>query len=56
MLRTLTTTALLIPGIASAHADDASTLVSYGDLDLSQIQPTPRPWPHACRMPLRRSA
>ena len=36
MLRTLTTAALLVFGIASAHADDASTLVSYGDLDLTR--------------------
>jgi len=36
MLRTLTTAALLVLGIASAHADDASTRVSYADLDLTQ--------------------
>src|SRR5258708_19559918 len=36
MLRTLTTAAFLVLGIASAHADDASTRVSYADLDLTQ--------------------
>jgi UrcA family protein len=36
MLRTLTTAALLALSIASAHADDASTQVSYADLDLAQ--------------------
>ena len=36
MLRTLTTAALLALGIASAHADDASTRVSYADLDLAR--------------------
>lgn len=36
MLRTLTITALLALGISAAHADDASTLVSYGDLNLSK--------------------
>jgi len=37
MLRTFTTAALLVLGIASAHADDdASTQVPYSDLDLSR--------------------
>jgi len=36
MLRILTVTALLTLGIVGAHADDATTLVSYADLDLSQ--------------------
>jgi len=36
MLRTLTLTALFSLGIASAFADDASTTVSYSDLDLSR--------------------
>jgi UrcA family protein len=36
MLRTLTLTALLALGITAAHAEDASTLVSYADLDLSK--------------------
>jgi UrcA family protein len=36
MLRTLTLTALLSLGITSAYADDASTMVSYSDLDLSR--------------------
>jgi UrcA family protein len=36
MLRTLTVTALLALSITAAQADDASTLVSYADLDLSK--------------------
>jgi UrcA family protein len=36
MLRILTVTALLTLGIVGAHADDATTQVSYADLDLSQ--------------------
>jgi UrcA family protein len=38
MLRILTVSALLTLGIVGAHAadDDATTLVSYADLDLSQ--------------------
>ena len=36
MLRTLATAAILALGITAAHADDASTHVMYGDLDLSQ--------------------
>jgi UrcA family protein len=36
MLRTLTITAFLTLSIAAAHAEDASTLVSYADLDLSK--------------------
>ena len=36
MLRTLTVTALLTLSIAAAHAEDATTRVSYADLDLSK--------------------
>jgi len=36
MLRPLALTALLALSVTSAHADDASTQVSYGDLDLSK--------------------
>jgi UrcA family protein len=36
MLRTLTLTALLTLSITAAHAQDASTLVTYADLDLSK--------------------
>ena len=36
MLRTLTVTALLALSITAAQAEDASTLVSYADLDLSK--------------------
>ena len=36
MLRPLTLTAFLALGLASAHADDVSTQVSYSDLDLSR--------------------
>lgn len=36
MLRTLTLTALLTLSITAAHADDASTQVTYADLDLSK--------------------
>lgn len=36
MLRTLTVTALLTLSIAAAHAEDASTRVTYADLDLSK--------------------
>ena len=36
MLRTLTLTALLTLSITAAHAEDASTRVSYADLDLSK--------------------
>ena len=36
MLRTLTVTALLSLSIAAAHAEDATTRVSYADLDLSK--------------------
>jgi len=36
MLRTLTVTALLTLSIAAAHAEDATTQVSYADLDLSK--------------------
>jgi len=36
MLRTLTLTALLTLSITAAHAEDASTLVTYADLDLSK--------------------
>ena len=36
MLRTLTITALLALGTATAHAEDVSTQVSYADLDLSK--------------------
>ena len=36
MLRTLTVTALLTLSITAVHAEDASTLVSYADLDLSK--------------------
>ena len=36
MLRPLTITALLALGIVSAHAEDATTQVSYSDLDLSR--------------------
>ena len=36
MLRTLTLTALLTLSATAVYADDASTLVSYADLDLSK--------------------
>ena len=36
MLRTVTLTALLTLSVTAAHADDASTMVSYADLDLSK--------------------
>jgi len=36
MLRSFTTAALFALGITAAHADDVSTHVSFGDLDLSQ--------------------
>ena len=36
MLRTLTLTALLALSVTAAQAEDASTLVSYADLDLSK--------------------
>ena len=36
MLRTLTLTALLTLSITAAHAEDATTQVSYADLDLSK--------------------
>jgi len=36
MLRTIATAALLTLSIASAQADEASTQVSYSDLDLSR--------------------
>ena len=36
MLRTLTAAALLTLSLAGAHADEASTQVSYSDLDLSR--------------------
>ena len=36
MLRPLTVTTFLVLGIASAHADDVTTQVSYSDLDLSR--------------------
>lgn len=36
MLRTLTLTALLTLSITAAHAEDASTMVTYADLDLSK--------------------
>lgn len=36
MLRTLTLTALLALSISAAHAEDASTRVTYADLDLSK--------------------
>jgi UrcA family protein len=36
MLRSFTTAAILALGITAAHADDASTDVAYGDLDLSR--------------------
>jgi UrcA family protein len=36
MLRTLTLTALLTLSVTAAHADDASTQVTYADLDLSK--------------------
>jgi UrcA family protein len=36
MLRTIAVTALLILGTTAAYADDASTQVSYSDLDLSK--------------------
>ena|SRR5437763_5775669 len=36
MLRTITTAALLALSLTAAHADDASTHVDYGDLDLSR--------------------
>lgn len=36
MLRPFLSAAVLVLGIASAHAEEASTQVPYGDLDLSQ--------------------
>src|SRR5262249_26331829 len=36
MLRTITFSALLALGVTAAHAEDASTQVSYSDLDLSK--------------------
>ncbi len=36
MLRTLTVTALLALGTATAYAEDVTTRVSYADLDLSK--------------------
>lgn len=36
MLRTIAVTALLVLGTTAAYADDASTQVSYSDLDLSK--------------------
>src|SRR3954471_10409370 len=36
MLRPLTLAAFLALGVTAAHAEDASTQVSYGDLDLSK--------------------
>lgn len=36
MLRTIAVTALFILGTTAAYADDASTQVSYSDLDLSK--------------------
>jgi UrcA family protein len=36
MLRTITLSALLALGVTAAHAEDASTQVSYADLDLSK--------------------
>ena len=36
MLRSLTAATLLALGIASAHADEVTTQVSYSDLDLSR--------------------
>ena len=55
MLRTLTLTALLTLSITAAHAEDATTQVSYADLDLSK--PTDaKTLAAACRMPPPRSA